>query len=61
MSLNKYISRITAVGNDDAFEAIYVRQLENYANPEDIVIVFRVSGNSPNLVKAFEWANAHDL
>ena len=26
-----------------------------------MLIGVSVSGNSPNLVKAFEWANAHDL
>ena len=60
-SLNENISWITAVGNDDSYADIFVRQLENYANPGDMVMAFSVSGNSPNLVKAFQWANEHDL
>ncbi len=60
-SLNENVSWITAVGNDDSYADIFLRQLENYANPGDVVMAFSVSGNSPNLVKAFQWANAHDL
>ncbi len=60
-SLNENVSWMTAVGNDDAYEDVYVRQLENYATQEDIAIAFSVSGSSPNLVKAFKWANEHGL
>jgi D-sedoheptulose 7-phosphate isomerase len=60
-SLNENVSWITALGNDDSYADIFVRQLENYANPGDLVMAFSVSGNSPNLVRAFEWAKAHDL
>ncbi len=61
MSLNENISWITALGNDYAYEDIFMRQLENYANPEDVVLTMSVSGNSPNLVKAFDWANGNGL
>lgn len=60
-SLNENVSWITAVGNDDSYADIFVRQLENYARPGDLVVAFSVSGNSPNLVRAFEWANKQDL
>ena len=52
---------ITALGNDYAFEDIFLRQLKNYGQPDDVVIGVSVSGNSPNLVKAFEWARAQGL
>ncbi|MDB6129977.1 MAG: phosphoheptose isomerase, partial [Verrucomicrobiales bacterium] len=39
----------------------YVRQLRNYGKPGDVVIVMSVSGNSPNVVKAVEWAKANGL
>lgn len=54
-SLNENLSWITAIGNDYAYEDIYLRQLENYARPGDIVMVLSVSGNSPNIVKAIEY------
>lgn len=61
LSLNDNMSWITALGNDYAYEDVYARQLENYARPGDFVLVMSVSGNSPNLVKAVEWARRHDV
>src|SRR3954451_3030730 len=59
LALNDNVSWITALGNDYAYEDVYVRQLENYARPDDFVLVLSVSGNSPNVVKAVEWARQH--
>src|SRR5512133_3045459 len=56
LSLNDNVSWLTALGNDYAYADVYVRQLENYAKPGDVVIGVSVSGNSPNVVKALEWA-----
>ena len=61
LSLNDNVSWITAIGNDYAYEDVYVRQLENYGQAGDIALAMSVSGNSPNLVKAFEWAKANGL
>jgi D-sedoheptulose 7-phosphate isomerase len=61
LSLNDNVSWITALGNDYAYEDVYVRQLENYARPGDFVLVLSVSGNSPNVVKAVEWARQHGV
>lgn len=61
MSLNESVSWITALGNDFAYEDVYMRQLQNYARPGDLVLTLSVSGNSPNVVKAIEWANQHGL
>lgn len=60
-SLNENVSWITALGNDYAYEDVYVGQLQNYARPGDLVLTLSVSGNSPNVVKAVEWANDHGL
>ncbi|MBE7172202.1 MAG: SIS domain-containing protein [Williamsia sp.] len=61
LSLNENLSWITAIGNDYAYEDIYLRQLENYARPGDIVMVLSVSGSSPNLVKAVEWCKQQGI
>lgn len=61
LSLNENLSWITAIGNDYAYEDIYIRQLENYARPGDMVMVLSVSGNSPNLVKAIEWCKSQNI
>ena len=61
LSLNDNMSWMTALGNDYAYEDIYVRQLMNYARPGDLILALSVSGNSPNLVKAIEWARQHGV
>ena len=61
LSINDNVSWLTAIGNDYAYEDVYWRQLENYARPGDVLITSSVSGNSPNLVKTLEWANAHGM
>ena len=61
MSLNDNVAWITAIGNDYSFEDIFLNQLKNYAQSGDVVITMSVSGSSPNLVKAFEWAKANGL
>jgi D-sedoheptulose 7-phosphate isomerase len=61
LSLNDNVSWITALGNDYSYEDIFVRQLENYAQPNDLVLTLSVSGQSPNVVKAVRWANEHGL
>lgn len=61
LSLNDNVSWITALGNDYAYEDIFVRQLTNYGRPGDLVLALSVSGNSPNVVKALEWAKANGL
>jgi D-sedoheptulose 7-phosphate isomerase len=61
LSLNDNVSWMTAIGNDYAYEDIFVRQLENYGNQGDVLIAVSVSGNSPNVVKALEWAKAAGL
>ena len=61
LSLNDNVSWMTALGNDYAYEDVFVRQLENYGRPGDVVLAMSVSGNSPNVVKALEWAKANGL
>ena len=61
LSLNDNVAWMTALGNDYAYEDIFLGQLRNYARPGDVVLTMSVSGNSPNLVKAFEWANQNGL
>ena len=61
LSLNDNVSWMTALGNDYCYEDVFVRQLENYARPGDLVLVMSVSGNSPNLVRAIEWSAKKEL
>jgi len=61
MSINDNGPWMTALGNDYAFDQVFVRQLQNFARAGDVLLSMSVSGNSPNLVKAFEWGNEHGL
>ncbi len=56
MSLNDNTAWMTALGNDYAYDDVFVRQLMNFAQPGDLLMVMSVSGNSPNLIKAVDWA-----
>ncbi len=56
ISISDNIEKITALGNDIAFESIFEEQLKNLMDPEDVLIVISASGNSPNIVKAVEFA-----
>jgi D-sedoheptulose 7-phosphate isomerase len=58
ISLADNMSLITALANDEGYERIFVAQLEGLLNPGDIVVGISASGNSPNIVRAFEYANA---
>lgn len=61
LSLTDNVAWMTALGNDYAYEDVFVGQLQNYGKPGDIAIGVSVSGNSPNCIKALEWARKHGL
>ncbi len=61
LSLTDNLPWITALGNDYSYDEVFSRQLMNYGRPGDVFIGVSVSGNSPNLVKAHEWAKANGL
>lgn len=60
-SLTDNTPNILAWGNDEGFDRVFVEQLKNVASAGDVLIAISGSGNSPNILKAVEWANAHDL
>jgi len=43
---------LTAIANDFSFDNVFLLQLQYLFQPEDLLVVFSTSGNSPNLVKA---------
>lgn len=56
LSLNDNAPWMTALGNDYCFDEVFLRQLQNYARAGDLLLTMSVSGSSPNLVKAVQWA-----
>jgi D-sedoheptulose 7-phosphate isomerase len=61
LCLSSDVSWITALGNDYSYEDVFAGQLQNYGRPGDLALGISVSGNSPNCVKALEWARKHGL
>jgi D-sedoheptulose 7-phosphate isomerase len=61
LALNDNVSWMTALANDYSYEEVFVGQLQNYGNAGDIAMGISVSGNSPNCVKALQWAREHGL
>ena len=47
---------ITAIANDFGYEHVFLRQLQVLARPGDLLIAISASGNSPNLLRAVEYA-----
>jgi len=52
---------LTALANDIGVEAIFARQVEAVARPEDVLLAFSTSGNSPNLLAAIHLAHRRGL
>jgi len=61
LSLNDNVSWLTALGNDYSYEDIFIRQLMNYGKAGDLLLALSVSGSSPNVVQATEWAKTNGL
>jgi D-sedoheptulose 7-phosphate isomerase len=58
MALTDSIPTITAYSNDVSYECIFEEQMKNFANKGDVLIAISGSGNSPNVVRATEYANS---
>jgi len=56
ISLNTDMAVITSIANDYDFSDIFAKQLKALSAEGDIVIAISTSGNSPNIIKAFEVA-----
>jgi D-sedoheptulose 7-phosphate isomerase len=59
IALTDNVPWMTAVGNDQSYADIFVEPLQNLLQPGDIVIAISASGNSPNIIKAVEYAQAN--
>jgi D-sedoheptulose 7-phosphate isomerase len=61
LSLTDNTPYILAWANDEGFERVFAEQLKNLASPGDLLIAISGSGNSPNVLRAVEWANRNGL
>ncbi len=58
MALTDSMPTVTAYANDVHYESVFVEQLKNFAEPGDLVVGISGSGNSPNVLRAIEYANS---
>ncbi len=58
MALTDNLATLTAYSNDVSYECAFAEQLKNFAEPGDIVLAISGSGNSPNVLRAVEYANS---
>jgi len=56
-SLNSNFELLTAISNDISFDNIFSFQIDKICSKDDLLIMFSVSGNSKNLLKAASLAN----
>ena len=56
MSLTDNTPYILAWANDHGYETVFEQQLRNFAEPGDLAIGISGSGNSPNVLRAIEYA-----
>jgi len=61
IALTTDTSILTAVGNDYGFDYIFSRQVAGLGKPGDLFLGISTSGNSPNLVNAFQVAKENGV
>lgn len=55
--LNDNIPTLLAYANDSSYDEIFIEQLKNFLEPEDVVIGISGSGCSKNVIRAIQYAN----
>ncbi|HIP14952.1 MAG TPA: D-sedoheptulose 7-phosphate isomerase [Sulfurimonas autotrophica] len=61
LALTTDTSNLTAIGNDYGYDQVFSRQLEGMGQEGDIFIGISTSGNSINIIKAFESAKKKNI
>ena len=61
IALTTDTSVLTAIGNDFGYEGVFERQVEALGRPGDVLLGISTSGNSENVVRAFERAKSQGM
>jgi len=56
MSITDNVPVLTALSNDYRYDEVFIRQLKVYAKKGDVLVGISASGNSQNIINAFEYA-----
>lgn len=60
-ALHVNTSYLTAVANDYSYDVVYSRMIQGIGKPGDVLIGLSTSGNSINIIKAFETAREKQM
>ena len=61
IALTTDTSILTAIGNDYGYEKLFARQLQSLGRKGDVFIGYSTSGQSPNVLLAFEEAQQRNI
>ncbi|SEG17133.1 D-sedoheptulose 7-phosphate isomerase [Butyrivibrio sp. Su6] len=54
--INANMATIMAIANDNGYDRVFIQQLENRLETDDVIVAISGSGNSENVVKAVRYA-----
>jgi D-sedoheptulose 7-phosphate isomerase len=57
LALSNYLSRIATESDQLTNDRVFVEQLKNFAEPEDVVMGLSAGGDSPSVMNAIEYAS----
>ena len=57
VALTDNVPLMTAISNDNSYEDVFFEQMKGMFNKGDLLLAISASGNSPNVIKAVEYAN----
>jgi len=57
-ALSDPLPTLMAYANDVSYDHVFVEQLKNFAGGGDVLVALSGSGNSPNVLRAVEYANS---
>jgi D-sedoheptulose 7-phosphate isomerase len=58
LALTDSLPTLTAYSNDVSYDCVFAEQLRNFAEPGDLFMGISTSGNSPNVLRAIEYAES---
>jgi len=61
LSLTDNFAFFSALGNDEGYDQVFVQQMRTFCRPGDMLVAISGSGNSPNVLRAVEYANEHEM
>lgn len=59
--LNADVTALTCIANDYGYDQVFARGVDALGCTGDVLVGFTTSGNSPNIIKAFQVAKDHGV